>query len=153
MLYLNVPKDNRFQIYLNVVLSTSPLFYSYMNSLSTVATSNNDLLTKLSSFLFADINECSPNSHRCNINAICKNTQGSYACTCKAGYTGNGRNCIGKMFIILFTKWKGPLLYKRTNNKKLVYEELKIPNLGLMLVFLQGLSMTAFSGDCRWKKL
>ena len=34
-----------------------------------------------------DIDECSTNSHSCNINAVCSNAVGSYACACKAGYT------------------------------------------------------------------
>ena len=45
----------------------------------------------------ADIDECSTNSHSCDANAVCNNTVGSYACACKAGYTGDGRTCTGKL--------------------------------------------------------
>ena len=45
----------------------------------------------------ADIDECSTNSHSCDANAVCNNTVGSYACACKAGYTGEGRTCTGKL--------------------------------------------------------
>ena len=44
----------------------------------------------------ADIDECSTNSHSCDVNAICSNTVGSYACACKAGFTGDGKTCSGK---------------------------------------------------------
>ena len=45
---------------------------------------------------FADLNECNTNSHNCDVNANCVNTGGSYSCTCKAGYTGDGQSCNGK---------------------------------------------------------
>ena len=49
------------------------------------------------SLLFSpDIDECSTNSHSCDVNAVCSNNVGSYACSCKAGYTGNGNTCTGE---------------------------------------------------------
>ena len=47
-------------------------------------------------YYFADINECETEKHHCDSNAYCNNTKGSYNCTCKPGYTGNGVNCKGK---------------------------------------------------------
>ncbi|KAM7425483.1 hypothetical protein ABFA07_023096 [Porites harrisoni] len=41
----------------------------------------------------ADIDECRFNSHNCSNNAICINTKGSFNCSCKPGYSGNGHNC------------------------------------------------------------
>ena len=49
--------------------------------------------------MFSDIDECSTNSHSCDVNAVCSNTVGSYACACKAGYTGDGRTCNGAIFL------------------------------------------------------
>ena len=46
--------------------------------------------------LVPDIDECS-SANECNMNAICMNTIGSYNCTCKKGYQGDGRNCSGKV--------------------------------------------------------
>ncbi|XP_073241348.1 uncharacterized protein [Porites lutea] len=40
-----------------------------------------------------DINECKEGTHNCSSNAVCNNTKGSYNCTCKPGYEGNGNNC------------------------------------------------------------
>ena len=44
----------------------------------------------------ADLDECSTYTHNCDVNADCINTVGSYSCTCKAGYTGDGQTCSGK---------------------------------------------------------
>ncbi|KAL9975103.1 hypothetical protein ACROYT_G012219 [Oculina patagonica] len=41
----------------------------------------------------SDIDECSNGSHDCDVNANCTNTVGSYNCTCKEGYAGDGRSC------------------------------------------------------------
>ena len=49
--------------------------------------------------LFADINECSENRGGCHVNADCHNKPGSYSCTCKTGYSGNGANCIGIILV------------------------------------------------------
>ena len=43
--------------------------------------------------LFLDIDECLGNP--CDRNAICSNTAGSFSCTCKNGYSGNGTACNG----------------------------------------------------------
>ena len=48
-------------------------------------------------YYFADINECETGKHHCDSNAFCNNTKGSYNCTCKPGFTGNGVNCTGKI--------------------------------------------------------
>ena len=42
--------------------------------------------------LFLDINECAVNK-TCHKDATCANTNGSYTCTCKQGYSGNGKQC------------------------------------------------------------
>ena len=53
--------------------------------------------------MFSDIDECSTNSHSCDVNAVCSNTMGSYVCACKAGYTGDERTCNGAIFrFVLF---------------------------------------------------
>ena len=41
-----------------------------------------------------DIDECSNKTHTCDVNAVCSNTQGSHNCTCKPGYSGDGKKCI-----------------------------------------------------------
>ncbi|XP_067048633.1 uncharacterized protein [Acropora muricata] len=39
-----------------------------------------------------DIDECYP-GNECSVNALCHNLHGSYNCTCKEGYYGDGKNC------------------------------------------------------------
>ena len=46
-------------------------------------------------FFCSDINECVRRLHKCSSGAFCNNTKGSYNCTCKHGFTGNGRECKG----------------------------------------------------------
>ncbi|CAG2181845.1 unnamed protein product, partial [Oppiella nova] len=40
-----------------------------------------------------DTNECSSGRHTCHSYADCINTDGSYLCRCKAGYSGDGYHC------------------------------------------------------------
>ena len=51
---------------------------------------------------FVDIDECSNGSHNCDVNANCSNTVGSHNCTCKEGFTGDGRSCSGTLSFIYF---------------------------------------------------
>ena len=49
-------------------------------------------------FLFVtDVDECSTNSNDCDTNADCTNIDGSFTCTCKSGWDGDGKACtVGK---------------------------------------------------------
>lgn len=44
----------------------------------------------------ADDNECTQNKHDCDKNAACTNKPGSWSCTCRPGYEGNGKSCKGE---------------------------------------------------------
>ena len=43
-----------------------------------------------------DKNECTNGENKCDANANCTNIVGSYSCTCKTGFSGDGFNCTGK---------------------------------------------------------
>ena len=45
---------------------------------------------------FSDVNECADGTSNCSADAMCNNTEGSYRCKFKAGFTGDGRICKGK---------------------------------------------------------
>ena len=45
--------------------------------------------------MFSDIDECSDESHACDGNANCTNTNGSFKCDCKTGFSENGNTCTG----------------------------------------------------------
>ena len=47
------------------------------------------------SYLLVDVDERS--DHACDENANCTNTKGSHFCTCKEGYTGDGKSCQGTL--------------------------------------------------------
>jgi len=51
--------------------------------------------------MIIDVNECLANNGGCNPNAICENTIGSYNCSCKVGYSGNGTSCEGNVLFYL----------------------------------------------------
>ena len=40
-----------------------------------------------------DVDECTADPAPCDTNATCTNTDGSFECTCDAGYTGDGVGC------------------------------------------------------------
>ena len=39
----------------------------------------------------------------CDSNALCTNTEGSYVCACKVGYTGDGKTCTGTNGLLCVT--------------------------------------------------
>ncbi|PFX14062.1 Epidermal growth factor-like protein 6 [Stylophora pistillata] len=53
------------------------------------------------------IDECSTSIRPCDINADCHNTNGSYSCSCKSGFFGNGKTCTGWTLIARFSNSDG----------------------------------------------
>lgn len=47
-------------------------------------------------FVLVDVNECEIGAHNCDMHASCVNVPGSFKCSCKEGWVGNGIKCIGK---------------------------------------------------------
>ena len=39
------------------------------------------------------------NKHDCSTNGDCTNVVGSYQCTCKSGFIGDGKICQGKLLL------------------------------------------------------
>ena len=49
-----------------------------------------------------DIDECATNP--CDVNAACLNTNGSYECSCRPGFEGDGETCTGNKHPLAFSK-------------------------------------------------
>ena len=52
-------------------------------------------LVNIFKHFISDSDECQMSTHNCSDNATCINTEGSFNCSCKPGYRGNGYNCSG----------------------------------------------------------
>ena len=49
----------------------------------------------------SDVDECQNDTlNNCDDNADCFDTEGSFNCTCREGYTGTGVQCQGKEFTV-----------------------------------------------------
>ena len=70
------------------------------------------------------IDECSAGSYVCDINANCTNTDDSYICACKEGYTGDGHSCQG--IITSFDLANSRIKFLKNKKKTLSPSNLKI---------------------------
>ena len=59
-----------------------------------------------------DIDECELWTHSCDqpLRASCRNTNGSYECSCNEGYTGDGIYCTGMSHSVVIITPFGVLL-------------------------------------------
>ena len=71
-----------------------------MEVISVLSFNFNQISPDLFYLLTLDVNECKKNSHKCDKNAECNNTRGSYTCICKPGYSGDGYNCQGIVHLL-----------------------------------------------------
>ena len=66
----------------------------------------------LTSYVIADIDECSSGTHECDENADCVNSVASHQCSCKTGFVGDGKNCQGTPKVFFEQKtWNTYVLY------------------------------------------
>ena len=54
-------------------------------------------------FANSDVDECYTRTHNCDELARCTNTEGSFQCLCRSGYSGRGTisNCYGKWALLI----------------------------------------------------
>ena len=78
-----------------LVVTKKDIYFRYRDS-SPSHSYSLSLYLKHSPYLISDIDECSKNSHNCSYTtATCTNTNGSFKCICKPGFSGDGHNCTG----------------------------------------------------------
>ena len=65
------------------------------NGVTCTSTQSITLIQDISFFSLTDINECSLNTDNCDANAACADTEGSFTCSCREGYNGDGITCTG----------------------------------------------------------
>ena len=66
-------------------------------------------------FCFADVDECTTSFPVCYVNADCQNTLGSYLCSCKDDFSGDGKTCLGEdVYLRPLKAWLEPNLHKST---------------------------------------
>ena len=46
------------------------------------------------------MDECQTGTHNCADEADCSNAEGGFICGCRAGFSGNGIQCSGKLFLL-----------------------------------------------------
>ena len=85
----------------------------YAFSIVTFTPATSQLLREIYNVTFVlDVDECSLNSHSCDVNAVCNNTLGSHNCKCKAGYSGDGKSCSGE------SNWKTSLTTREHGQRR-----------------------------------
>ena len=62
-------------------------------------------------FIYLDMDECGIDNSGCHANANCQNTVGSFSCSCKSGYDGNGLECSGMKIFRTVTQIRSFLLF------------------------------------------
>ena len=70
-----------------------------------------EVITCFSSSVSTDVDECALNEHTCNVNANCTDTDGSFNCTCREGFEGDGFSCTGDNYFKSIT-----IIFYRAHN-------------------------------------
>lgn len=61
----------------------------------------NNIVELYKFFKNTDINECETNHNACSENADCTDLDGSFNCSCRPGFTGDGQTCSGNHYSLV----------------------------------------------------
>ena len=71
----------------------------------------------------------------CHSEADCTNTEGSFTCTCKSGYTGNGQLCTGMtdVFLKQMGSYQQIFIYRRLIDElpRVTHKAVMCPNFNI----------------------
>ena len=60
---------------------------------------------------YADVNECDTGDNNCDENANCADNEGSFTCSCKDGYHGNGTTCCKNYIAKLASSYRHAVVF------------------------------------------
>lgn len=87
-----------YTLHINKVKFTFHIYFWYDNDHNTQCQLIILTQTFPSSIYIPDIDECDLGVHGCHEYADCDNEIGSYRCTCRSGYHGDGHTCLGRFY-------------------------------------------------------
>ena len=72
--------------------------------------------------IYLDIDECHIKSDNCSLNAICNNSKGSFNCSCKPGFSGDGISCTGNYTLLGSIVFYRLYIFSNSYDDKLIQE-------------------------------
>ena len=79
-----------------------------------------DYIQKYTISYLSDRNECA-GANKCHMYSNCLNTDGSYKCECRNGYSGDGEQCQGGHRCYCYVSLQEPMIFHNVLKNPLIY--------------------------------